>query len=135
MNVNIWIQKLMKQVFEKARKDSLESTADGLAKYLNYHFQDEFDIAISTRNFTRYYNGYIKEKIKKIKPGKPIRDALSKYVGYSSFEDFVAENESENDKKYRRITIKYRKFKRRIYFLVGLSMVLGIMLMLFVVKY
>ncbi|XLS29496.1 hypothetical protein ACJD0Z_01435 [Flavobacteriaceae bacterium M23B6Z8] len=135
MNVNIWIQKLMKQVFEKARKDSLESSADGLAKYLNHHFQEEFNITISTRNFTRYYNGYIQERIKKIKPGRPIRDALSKYVGYKNFEDFVADNESEDDRKYRRIIAKYLKFRKKIYFLVGLSTFLGIVLALFIIKY
>lgn len=135
MNVNIWIQKLMMQVFEKARKDSLESTADGLAKYLNLYFQDEFKITISTRNFTRYYNGYILEKAKKIKPGRPIRDALSKYLGYECFESFVTGNESEEDRRYRKIIAKYLKFRKKIYFLVGLSAFLGLFLAFFIVKY
>ncbi len=89
---NKWIQKLMAEVFEKAKTDSRSDSPNALADYLH----NEIGVNISERNLIRYYNYYIEKRLgKSIKPEKGSLNILGEYLGYQNFADFIQVNEDK----------------------------------------
>ncbi len=84
------IQKLIENVFEKAKKESQQESAYGLTNHLEKAFELT-DVKLTRSTFERYHVGYILNG-KKIKPNKETKDALSTYLGYTNYLDFCTKN-------------------------------------------
>ena len=137
-----WIKILIRSVFEKAEKESKETSGYALSKYL----YDE-GIGISDRNLNRYYNFYIEgRKEERINPDNPTLDLLAKYLKYEKFGEYVAQGErlvkeiseifekkeKQDEKKYTSLESVYRKW--RVGSVLSFIM-LGLGLAFFMVKY
>jgi hypothetical protein len=137
-----WIKILIRSVFEKAKKESKETSGYALSKYL----YDE-EIGISDRNLNRYYNFYIEgRKEERINPDNPTLDLLAKYLKYEKFGEYVAQGErlekeiseifekkqTQLERKYSSLGSKYRKLRMGSVFTF---IMLGLGLAFFMVKY
>ena len=97
-----WAEELIVCAFEKAQRDSNETAAHGLSKYLSENIEETLNERIEKRTFIRYYDACISRKSNKsINPRKHIRDVLSHYLGYKDFKDFIEKTESETEKIVR----------------------------------
>ncbi len=96
-------QKLIENVFEKAKKDSQEEKPYGLSNHLEAVFEDT-NVQLKRGTFERYYTGYISNG-KRIKPNKETKDALSAYLGYKDYADFCDKNRA-----YTANSVYKRKF-------------------------
>lgn len=96
-------QKLIENVFEKAKKESQEEKSYGLSNHLEAVFEDT-NVKLKRGTFERYYTGYISNG-KRIKPNKETKDALSAYLGYKDYADFCDKN-----RVYTENSIYKRKF-------------------------
>ncbi|MCX2681770.1 hypothetical protein OOZ15_17585 [Galbibacter sp. EGI 63066] len=127
-----WIQKLIEDLFEKAKTNSRETKPYGLAKYLSEHVQSA---RIEEKTFIRYHGGYITKTKRRRKPVKSTRDAFSVYLGYKDFDDFIKENESEKEAVKRKHEAQIKKLNNRfLYSLIsGIALACGVIF--FMVKY
>lgn len=102
---------LFQKVFEKARKLSGKTTKNGLSDYLSDKITDDFKYSIAGKTFVRYYEKYIEENGDTGNdPKTDLLDALSKYLGYKNFGDFVKYT-GEDDEGKSRVKIILKKNK------------------------
>lgn len=87
------IKELVRLVFEKARKDSRETSKTGKSK----HIATEINSQINQRTLVRYYNQFSLEIDEGIKPNNSSLDIISKYLGFKDFADFCREVFPEKD--------------------------------------
>src|SRR5690606_38451245 len=78
------VKELVKLVFDKARKDSLETTKTGLSKYV----ETELNSQINHRTLIRYYNQYIMGENEEMNHTRAGFDIISGYLGYKNFSEF-----------------------------------------------
>lgn len=110
---------LFKQAFEKAEKASGKTTIHGLSKYLSEAITENFGCSVSEKTLVRYYKKYIENEDEDVShtPNTDILNAISGYLGYENFEDFVAKNsevsfvtvESGEEKHTKRVTAIKRR--------------------------
>lgn len=124
------IKELIQKVFEKAKKESHKDTAYGLCKFL---YEAE-KVHSSERNLTRYYNYFIEgKKEEKIKPDDATLDELSKYLGHTSFNEFIETLEKkEHDTA---LEDKIRVLKNYLSATVVLLVIISLSLLFFVSMY
>jgi len=89
---------LFKKAFEKAEKFSGKTTKSGLADFLSFKITNDQKFSVSSRTFDRLYERYINEDLDKGNdPKTDLLDAVSKYLDFDNFENFVLENSVEVD--------------------------------------
>ncbi|MEM8509337.1 MAG: hypothetical protein AAF717_16010 [Bacteroidota bacterium] len=127
-----WISRLIKQVFEKAEKESGQQTAYGLSKFLN----EEKGMNISERNLIRYYNFYVEGRQKdRVRPDGESLELLSNYLDYKNFRDFVNKRSEERRQREAESGKALSKMKNRLLISgIGNGM-LVLALLFFVLKY
>lgn len=131
-----WIEKLIVLVFEKAKEDSMQTTANGLSEYLSEQLEKDNLGVIDKRTFNRYHDQYISEKKKrKTNPNNGTLDILSKYCGNNRFIEFIEKNENGIEKIKRLFEEKMEIIKRRLSFSIISSLLLLILLSFFISKY
>lgn len=130
-----WIQNLMESVFDKVDKRSAETSVNGKSKYLSLKMEEDFGFRLSDRNITRYYKGYITREKKKIRPNKATLNALSGYVGYDGFEDFIRGNETREEEVIRKFSGRIKSLHRRILLSLITNFILIVGLLFFVSRY
>lgn len=78
---------LIREIFEKGRKDSGKDSKSGIALYLSLYFYDEWKFEISERTFVRYYDAFlIDDEDKNI--DTQVLDKISQYLEFKDFKDF-----------------------------------------------
>lgn len=78
---------LIREIFEKGRKDSGKDSKSGIALYLSLYFYDEWKFEISERTFVRYYDAFlIDDEDKNI--DTQVLDKMSQYLEFKDFKDF-----------------------------------------------
>ncbi len=81
------IKKLLIQVFEKAEEQTGNKTPNGQASHLAHVISEEYDTSITQRSMMRYYDNESTPKVE-------LLNALSKYLGYKNYEDYVTKHDS-----------------------------------------
>lgn len=83
----LYKKKLIIEVYEKAKKNTLESSFSGILKDLEVTLKEDYNIFISYKTFETYYKTIVQNNLDyKIKPY--ILDDLSKYLGYGDYKKF-----------------------------------------------
>ena len=98
--INNWKQKIFKDLLEKAKKESHETSFYALSKYLSENiFQ-----SISDKTLTRYLSGVYEGT-----PSRANMNDICQYLGYENYMDYVEKNSStektvssENNKKEKK---------------------------------
>ena len=97
-------KKLIIDVFEKAKKNTVETSFSGILKDLETTLQDDFRIQLSYRSFETYYKTFVKKEedynIKSV-----ILNDLSVYLGFENFADYCKRNAFEKDSSNVKINI------------------------------
>lgn len=116
------VQKLLQQVFERAEELSGKTTVNGKAEYLAGHLLDEQRFSVSAKSLIRYYKG-------ESSPGPEVRDHLSIFLGYNSYENFILTNSSSYTKKtsavIRKTTRKKVLLAMLVFPMVGIPAYVG----------
>ena len=105
---------LFQKVFEKAEKRSGKTTKNGLSDYLSDKITYDFKYQIAGKTFVRYYEKYIEGNGDTGNdPKTDLLDALSRYLKYEDFGDFVSKNRGDNSSVpwNERIEIIFKKNK------------------------
>ncbi len=94
-------KELIKQVFDKAERESGKTTKNGLSEYLVIKLDEKVGLRISERTLIRYYDAYIVETGSQnaIEVDSHILNKLSQYLSYTCFEHFSNPNEFILDKR------------------------------------
>lgn len=100
-------KKLINKVFNKAKKDSGQTTKNALATYLWAYFEDHFGFEISDRTFIRYYDAYIENKNDEIRIEIFKLNKFSEYLGFTDYQDFVNNETAVVDIKENTIKHKF----------------------------
>lgn len=127
------IKELMRLAFDKAQKDSRETSKSGKSK----HIETEINSQISQRNLLRYYNQYILSIDEGIQPNTSSLNIISKYLEFESFADYchktfpiVEIEEAKEDVEIPEINSKdFIKPKRKLHKLIyglGITSVLSV---------
>ncbi|WP_172281499.1 hypothetical protein [Chryseobacterium sp. LAM-KRS1] len=82
-------KKLLEDVFEKASKEAVETSFNGILLHLEQILKDEFE-PLSYKSFENYYKAIV-EKEEEYNIKRPVLDNLSKYLGYDTFKDYCSE--------------------------------------------
>ncbi len=93
---------LIKKAFEKAGIESGKDSLNGQAEYLAEYLMDEFKYSLSAKSLTRYYKT-------ESTPNKKVRDFLSVYLRYGSYEEFVIDNSEKIESPLRNLKAKKPK--------------------------
>lgn len=87
-------RKLFVAAFEKAKNLSGKETKHGLSNYLS----EILDFSVNHVTLVRYFEKYVEGNDEvTFNPNSELLDAISKYLDYENFEDFVRRNNSERD--------------------------------------
>lgn len=128
------IKELVKRVFEKAKKDSRETSKTGWSK----HIETEINSQINHRTLVRYCNQFTLEIDEGIKPNRSSLDIISKYLGFDDFLDFCREifpdedlvleknEEKKNELVIERLPIASKNKFRKMIVGIGVTSVLGL---------
>ncbi len=81
------IKKLIQLIFEKAKLQTENNSPNGQARHISSILSDNFKHPISEKSLIRYLKG-------EIQPKKDTLDAMSKYLDYKNYEDFIKNNRS-----------------------------------------
>lgn len=126
------IQGLMLLVFDKAKRESKKNSAYGLSRFL------EPIVSIDQRTLTRYYNGYVLNRLAERKtPYDYNLDSLSKYWGFNDFMAYCSSSDNLNDKivlikENIELEKKLWKIKRIAIFSCFILLIIAV---LFILKY
>lgn len=83
----LYKKKLIVEVYEKAKKNTLENSFSGILKDLEVTLKEDHKIFISYKTFEKYYKTIVENNLDyNIKP--IILDDLSKYLGYGDYKKF-----------------------------------------------
>lgn len=83
----LYKKKLIVEVFEKAKKNTLENSFSGILKDLEVTLKEDYNIFISYKTFETYYKTIVQNNLDyNIKP--IILDELSRYLEYGDFKNF-----------------------------------------------
>ncbi|MBQ0736477.1 hypothetical protein [Aquimarina celericrescens] len=84
------IDQIVKLVFEKAKKETPNTSKTGLATHISKKIEEDHpDRIISYKTLTRYYDKYLRNKDGVIDEPQPeIIEYLCQYLGYEGYEDF-----------------------------------------------
>ena len=97
-------KKLIINVLEKEKKNTVETSFSGILKDLETTLQDDFRIQLSYRSFETYYKTFVKKEedynIKSV-----ILNDLSVYLGFENFADYCKRNAFEKDSSNVKINI------------------------------
>ncbi|WP_175621365.1 hypothetical protein [Chryseobacterium schmidteae] len=81
-------KKLIEDVYEKASKETTETSFSGVLLHLEQVLKDDFE-SLSYKSFENYYKALVEnDEDYKIKPS--ILDNLSNYLGFESFNDYCS---------------------------------------------
>ncbi|MCD1115562.1 hypothetical protein [Chryseobacterium turcicum] len=81
-------KKLIEDVYEKAAKETTETSFSGILLHLEQVLKDDFE-SLSYKSFENYYKALVENgEDYKIKPS--ILDNLSNYLGFDSFNDYCS---------------------------------------------
>ena len=115
---------LIREVFEKGKKESGRESKSGVALFLSLYFYDEWKFEISERTFVRYYDAFlIDHEDKNI--DTQVLDKMSQYLEFKHYKDFCKtetftkmnrdssrtsvkvriDDDDDSDKKYPNITV------------------------------
>lgn len=78
------VKELMRLVFDKAKRDSRETSKTALSK----HIETEMNSRINQRTLVRYYNQFILDEGGEVAHNRSGFDIVSNYLGYGDFADF-----------------------------------------------
>ena len=115
---------LIREIFEKGKKESGRDSKSGIALYLSLYFYDEWKFEISERTFVRYYDAFLINKEDKNIDTQTLAK-MSQFLGFQSYRDFCRtetftkknadssftsvkvsiDDEDDSDKKYPNITV------------------------------
>lgn len=115
---------LIREIFEKGKKESGRDSKSGIAMYLSLYFYDEWKFEISERTFVRYYDAFLIDNDDKNIDTQTL-DKLSQYLEFKDYKDFCntatltrenpdssftsvkvsIDDESDSDKKHPNITV------------------------------
>jgi len=87
------LKELMRLVFDKAKRDSRETSKTGLSK----HIETEMNSRINQRTLVRYYNQFILDEGGEVAHNRAGFDIVSNYLGYGNFADFCRQVFPEED--------------------------------------
>lgn len=76
---------LVNKAFEKALEETGKNSLNGRAEYLSEYIIEEFRFNISTKSLIRYFKG-------QSTPNMEVLNALSRYLGYSDYQQFIRKN-------------------------------------------
>ncbi len=84
------IDQIVKLVFEKAKKETPNTSKTGLATHISKKIEEDHpDRIISYKTLTRYYDKYLRNQDGVIDEPQPeIIEYLCQYLGYEGYEDF-----------------------------------------------
>lgn len=96
--------RLLQEVYKKAKNDTTESSFSGILKNLENTLKEDFDIPLSYKTFETYYKSIVENNIDyNIKP--IILKDLSVYLGFESFKEFCEQNPNLNQTSNIRVSI------------------------------
>ncbi|MBP6577427.1 MAG: hypothetical protein KA796_10795 [Chryseobacterium sp.] len=115
---------LIREIFEKGKRESGRDSKSGIAMYLSLYFYDEWKFEISERTFVRYYDAFLIDNDDKNIDTQTL-DKLSQYLEFNDYKDFCntatltrenpdssftsvkvsIDDESDSDKKHPNITV------------------------------
>lgn len=82
---------LIEKIFQKGKRESGNTTKNGISFYLSLRIEDLFGYKIGEKTLVRYYDSYMIEgKDYNIPPA--ILDYLSKYLGYENYQKYISNN-------------------------------------------
>lgn len=81
-------KKLLEEVFEKASRETPETSFSGILLHLEQVLKDDFE-ALSYKTFENYYKALV-ENDEDYKIKTPILDNLSRYLGFENFNDYCS---------------------------------------------
>ncbi len=97
---SIMKKKLFTAVFEKGKLQSGKETKHGLSNFLSNAINEKLNFSINSVTLARYYEKYLEgNKANTYNPSTEILDAISAYLGFDNFEDFVVRNREHDDDK------------------------------------
>ncbi|GGG25328.1 hypothetical protein GCM10011344_27510 [Dokdonia pacifica] len=87
-------EKLFQVAFEKAQNQSGSEKPNGIVKYLSNKLLElgMNGYGASDRTLLRCFNKYIDGKKEPVSPKTELLNAVSQYIGFDSYEDFVIKN-------------------------------------------
>jgi len=84
---------LFAEAFAKAKKFSGKTSKTPITEYLSSELRQYKIIGISDKHLRRFYDKYLLNASESVEPSKELLDAVSKYLEYDNYEDFVRKNE------------------------------------------
>ena len=78
---------LIREIFEKGKRESGRDSKSGIAMYLSLYFYDEWKFEISERTFVRYYDAFLIDNDDKNIDTQTL-DKLSQYLEFNDYKDF-----------------------------------------------
>ncbi len=81
------------QAFKKAQEEAKNDTPNGQAKHIAKLMSEKYNSPITQKSMMRYYDG-------ESTPKSDLQNALSKYLGYGNYEDFIRDNKISNTYKF-----------------------------------
>ena len=94
-------KQLFIEAFDRARLQSGKKTKNGLAGHLEECLRPFRVSGSSERNLLRYYGKYIEENEDTINPKAELLNAVSQYLDFESYEDFVLSNETKEEEGFQ----------------------------------
>ncbi|QLE01303.1 hypothetical protein HX109_06880 [Galbibacter sp. BG1] len=124
------IEALVRKVFEKAEKESTKNSPHGLSVYLESKFHNDLKCYHNTsyKTIERAYKKYIDATNPHAsKPKHDLLEAMSRYLGYKNYEDFInnyseEKLERETDKPIKGTPLKRRPKERLLILILGISL-------------
>ena len=115
---------LIREIFEKGKRESGRDSKSGIAMYLSLYFYDEWKFEISERTFVRYYDAFLIDGEDKNIDTQTL-NKLSQYLEFKDYKDFCKtktltkenpdssftsvkvsiDDEADSDKKHPNITV------------------------------
>lgn len=86
-------KELFIKVVDKAENQIGSRVKGTVAKHLRDILVEQFDLLVSDRNISRYYEKYISGIDHPQNPKADLLRALSQYLEYENYEDFVIKNQ------------------------------------------
>ena len=78
---------LIREIFEKGKRESGRDSKSGIAMYLSLYFYDEWKFEISERTFVRYYDAFLIDGEDKNIDTQTL-NKLSQYLEFKDYKDF-----------------------------------------------
>ncbi len=114
------IKNLLESVFEKAKRDSAQDSTTALAQYISNEIENSFHKNLSYKTLLRNYNTFVLGNSQlKSQPHHHTLNLLSKYVGKTSFADFITQQEVSEIQK----TDKFPPKRRPVFFISAIGAV------------